>query len=95
MTPCFRLLAALLALPMLSACAALGPNPDTPLGQCQRQALNDPTVNNLMARSVAGTSFAADNAGRLNAAKQQAVQACMRQKGLAPPGGVEPVQPLR
>lgn len=75
----------------LTACSGPG---DSGKAQCERQASQDPAVQTIYARSngyytVSGTKQQAD----LVEATRQAVLRCMRAKGLAPPGGVQPVAP--
>ncbi len=76
-------LVALLAI-MLSGCGYAGFG-DTPQAQCARQANADPAV-------VAINRNTWIDGYRLDFALRQATLRCLQAKGLAPPGGVEPVQ---
>ena len=73
---------------LLAACAG-GNSPEE---QCERQATQDPAVHAIYARSdgyyTIGETKQRDE---LLTATRAAVQRCMRAKGLAPPGGVQPV----
>ena len=75
---------------LLMACAR---NDNSPQAQCERQAYNDPVVKQLYG-SVAFMSGEVGVSGdeRLRGAVHQATLKCLRERGLAPPGGVEPVQ---
>lgn len=74
---------------VLAACSA----DNTPQGQCDRQAMDDPAVVAVYQRTNGAYTQAWAERDELLQAKRQAVLRCMRQKGLAPPGGVEPVVP--
>jgi len=75
-----------------TACA-LGGSDNSPQAQCERQANDDPAVLEIYSR----TNGAYTQSGTVNqdlvAALREATLRCMRQKGLAPPGGVQPVRP--
>lgn len=74
---------------LLAGCAA----PDTPQAACERQAENDPTVHELVIKGLGGEAFRNNSQDELRFARQQAVVACLRARGVAPPGGVEPHRP--
>lgn len=80
--------ALLLAL-LLAGCA----KPDTPEAACERQADGDPTVRLLVIKGLGNPAFLAGNQEELAFARRQAVVACLRARGLAPRGGVEPHRP--
>jgi hypothetical protein len=63
---------------------------DTPLGQCERQADNDPKVKALLLQNfyLVNDPVHDDN---LRRARIEATNACLRARGLPVPGGVEPV----
>ncbi len=73
---------------MLAGCAG-----NTPEAQCQRQAAQDPEVQNIYARTSGYYTFTGEQRDDLAQATRQAVMRCMRAKGLAPPGGVQPIMP--
>jgi hypothetical protein len=79
---------ALLLAIMLAACAWGG---NSPQAQCERQADDDPAVVAIYSGTNGAYTQPWIQRDQLLAAKRQAVLRCMRQKGLAPPGGVEPV----
>ena len=75
---------------VLSACAS----GNTPDAECARQATQDPKVQEIYSRTNGDYTYAGYLAhDDLLQAKRLAVLRCMRAKGLAPPGGVEPVAP--
>lgn len=83
---------ALLALLLLAGCGGEAPS-DTALGECQRQAVEDPTVQAAIVdanTSLQGVRM--QGVHDLAVARQAAVQRCLAAKGLAPKGGVEPVK---
>ena len=61
---------------------------------CDRQAYDDPVVKLLIMKGAGTSSFLSNNQEELSAAKQNARLACLRGRGLAPPGGVERQRPL-
>jgi hypothetical protein len=63
---------------------------DTALGECQRQAYNDPKVQALLLQNF---TLVADPAHdfALRQARIDATNACLRSRGITVPGGVEPV----
>ena len=79
---------ALLAL--LAACA-----PEPPVDRaCDEAVDNDPTVKQLIMKGLGNPYFLDNSQDELKAAKQQARLACLRRRGLAPPGGVERQKPI-
>lgn len=84
-----------LALLGLAGCAGMGDTPtDMPLGQCQRQALNDPAVKTAIEHANSSLQeVRVPGVREQEFATRQAVQRCMAAKGLAPKGGVEAVKP--
>jgi len=83
--------AALLLLAMLAACHS-GEGPIE--GACDEAADNDPAVKLLIIKGVGNPYFQNNSQDELKAAKQQARLACLRSRGLAPPGGVERQKPI-
>jgi hypothetical protein len=61
---------------------------------CERRADDDPAVKELMIKGLGSTNFAASNQLQLRLAKQDAVTACLRSRGVIPPGGVERQKPI-
>jgi hypothetical protein len=63
---------------------------DTELGECQRQADNDPTVQKLLLENF---YIVADppHDQALKQARITATNACLRARGVELPGGVQPV----
>ena len=87
-----------LALLALCGCAGMSGGGDaadnTPLAQCQRQALSDPAVQTAIEHANSMLQeVRVPGVREQKFAMRQAVQRCMAAKGLAPKGGVEPVQP--
>lgn len=80
----------LLALMLLAGCAARQ-DPKVAQAECVQATNNDPDVKRLMLVGLTdgGQAGFADAYG---IARYKAMQACLRSKGLAPPGGVMPVQ---
>jgi hypothetical protein len=87
-----RPLILLVALPLTGCGAGDG----SAQSECARQANQDPKVVEIYTRTNGAYTLGAFEWGfpdELKAAKRAAVLRCMREKGLAPPGGVELVQP--
>jgi len=74
---------------LLAACGA----DDTPQAQCARQANDDPKVLEVYTRTNGDYTYPWVQRDELLMARRQAEMRCMRAKGLAPPGGVQPVVP--
>jgi hypothetical protein len=81
--------ASLLLLLLLAACAP----GNSPQAQCERQAIDDPAVQEIYRTSNGDYTYADRDRPELLAAKRDATVRCMRAKGLVPPGGVQTVQP--
>ena len=79
---------------LLGGCTLFGPDRNTPEAQCEAAAYDDPTVKEIILQRNSGNqdAFVQLLPNQRDAVKR-ATQRCLRQKGLAPPGGVEPVQP--
>jgi hypothetical protein len=77
----------LLVLLVLTSC---GSTDNSPQAQCERQVNNDPKVTEIYTRS--NGIYTQQKLNELAVLKRQAALQCLRLKGLAPPGGVEPVQ---
>jgi hypothetical protein len=78
---------ALLAAACLSGCG--GKPPDPAEAQCRAQVFEDPTVKQMIAVQAGSLGLQMAQQGALAEAKRQALLACLRARGLAPPGGVE------
>ena len=78
-------------LPLLLVGCTVGGN--TPEAECRREAYNDPSVKEIYGNSNGNYTQAGTIQAQLKMAMRQATLKCLREKGLAPPGGVEPVQP--
>jgi hypothetical protein len=75
----------------LAACS--GPRSSAE-AQCRRQATQDPAVQAIYSRGNGYYTFSTTpQQAELEEATRQAVIRCMREKGLIPPGGVQPVVP--
>jgi ABC-type sugar transport system substrate-binding protein len=82
--------ASLALLALLAACA-----PEPPVERaCDAAVDNDPAVKLLIIKGVGNPYFQAMSQDELKAAKQRALLACLRNRGLAPPGGVERQKPI-
>jgi hypothetical protein len=87
------LLLAALALPLALARCAPPPDLSTPQGQCQAQANNSEPVRTLQAQTSGGSDEQRAKAlQQLPAVRQSAYIACLQGRGLAPKGGVQPLQ---
>ena len=67
----------------LAGCSASSDN--SPQAQCERQADQDPAVKAIFEQPWIDTY-------KLSIARREALQTCLRQKGMPQPGGVQPVQ---
>jgi hypothetical protein len=74
----------------LTACSSAD---NSPQAQCDLQADQDPTVQSIYRGDQGDYTRIGPPRSNLLWAKQQAELKCMREKGLAPPGGVEPIRP--
>jgi hypothetical protein len=66
---------------------------NSPQAECQRQAEQDPTVQSIYRGDQGDYTSVGVARSNLLWAKRMAMQKCMQEKGLAPPGGVEPIKP--
>lgn len=82
-----------LALLLPLALMSCGPTGDSPEAQCMRQADQDPTVQSIYRGDQGDYTQLGPARSDLDWAKKQAYLKCMREKGLAPPVGVEPIRP--
>ncbi len=82
---------ALLAAAALSGCG--GAPQDPAEAQCRAQVYQDPTVRHMIAVQAGSLWLQANGQSALAEAKRQALYACLRARGLAPPGGVEAPRP--
>lgn len=73
-----------------SACATTDNFPDA---ACRRAAYDDPQARELAATMMQNQSVASTMQGQLKYLRRQAYLRCMQDRGLAVPGGVEPVRP--
>lgn len=78
-------------LPLLMAACSAGPSGDSPDAVCRRQAYDDPRVKALIMPNAALVGPDSDFA--LTVALRNATQDCLRKRGIAVRGGVEPVRP--
>ncbi len=83
--------AALALLALLAGCGAPEPPADR---ACDAAADNDPAVKLLIIKGLGNPYFMDNSQDQLKAAKQQARLACLRSRGLLPPGGVERQKPI-
>ena len=74
---------------LLGACA----NSDSPQAVCRRQASNDPEVRALTVQALIQPMMAPNYYPEIEFHRRQAELRCLQNKGLATPGGVEPVMP--
>ena len=81
--------ATLALLALLAACA-----PEPPIERdCDKAADNDPAVKLLIMKGLGNPYIQETTQDELKAARQQARLACLRSRGLVPPGGVERPRP--
>ncbi len=85
-----RVLALLVALLLPAACAS---SDNSPEALCRQQAYSDPQVRALRIQMMQSSSANLGSQGQLQYLLRQATLRCLQDKGLAVPGGVEPVQP--
>ena len=83
----------LLLLLALAACSPRSGD-SSAQAQCERQAENDPKVVEIYTSTNGWYTYPYQDHDRLLMAKRQAMVKCLREKGLAPAGGVQAVQPL-
>jgi hypothetical protein len=83
---------ALLACLAAAGCQQRNLAPDTTvLGECQRQAEEDPKVKDLLLQTLNGVNADPTHFEQLKIARRDATNACLRARGVQVPGGVEPV----
>lgn len=76
---------------MLAGCTVT-PKDNSPQAQCARDAYNDPRVKELYAQTPDGMyTQQSEERRKMDEALRQATIRCLQAKGLAIPGGVEPV----
>lgn len=88
-----RLFAALLLLAGCDSGYVASTEPAAP-SQCETEANNDPAVKEITMKMSAVQWWRGNHQEDLAVARRQALLRCMRQKGLIPPGGVEPLKPV-
>lgn len=81
----------LVLLPVLGACSALDPDSYMTNAECRQKAYDDPAVQQRIARDAA-SHYSPLGEETLADLKQRAYVDCLRRRGLAPKGGVEPVK---
>lgn len=74
---------------LLGACATDG----SPQAVCKRKASNDPQVRELSRQAMIQPLLAPNYYPQIEFYRRQANLRCLQEKGLATPGGVEPVMP--
>jgi hypothetical protein len=85
---------AFLLLPLLlSGCALFQTMGSGPEAECRRAADADPKVQDLTMKQISAGATQPDLKPDIAVARREAYLRCMRKRGLAPPGGVEPVAP--
>ncbi|HUN44110.1 MAG TPA: hypothetical protein VMU81_27780 [Acetobacteraceae bacterium] len=65
----------------------------SPQAECRREAYNDPKVKQLIVTSMGQPSANPQNQFDYEKALRDATNACLKKKGIAVQGGVEPVRP--
>ncbi|HUC16942.1 MAG TPA: hypothetical protein VMA37_04545 [Acetobacteraceae bacterium] len=73
--------------------AACAPSDNSPEAVCRHQAYDDPQVRALRIQMMRSYSANLGSQGQLKYLLRQATLRCLQDKGVAVPGGVEPVQP--
>ena len=71
-------------------CAACAPSENTPQGICARRAEDDPKVRELVMLSGTNQVELLNHREDLRLARRDAVNRCLSDRGIQPPGGVEP-----
>lgn len=82
---------ALLGAAALSGCGGKPPNPAE--AECRAQVFADPAVKQMITVQAGSLGLQMGQQAALAEAKRQALLACLRARGLAPPGGVEALRP--
>lgn len=83
----------LLLMPLLAGCGVFGPSDDSPRAECEWQANKDPKVTDIELKQFTATTLSPDLRPDLAVARHEAMQRCLQARGLAGPGGVEPLRP--
>lgn len=80
---------------LLGALAACSPRSgdSSAQAQCQRQVGDDPKVDEIYSRTNGWYTYPYQTHDDLVMAQHEAMIKCLREKGLVPPGGVQPVKP--
>lgn len=73
----------------LGGCSLSGGGGNTPQDICARAADDSPVVHEMLRIGAGAPQYLKDNDRKLQQAKQDAMLACLRTRGLAPKGGVE------
>jgi hypothetical protein len=81
------------ALVGLAGCTFAKADEHDPRAECQVQANSDPTVQDLRLKQFSLTPSDPNINPDITVAIHNAVQRCLQDKGLAPPGGVDPIRP--
>ena len=82
-----------LLLVVLAGCTWGEPSGNSPEAVCRRQAYDDPTVKQLVIEGMGATGATPQSQFDYEKALHDATDACLRRKGVAVRGGVEPVRP--
>ena len=77
---------------LLAGCSAFGGG-NSAQAQCERAARNDSKVVDLELANNYRYADQPDLAPEIAVARRQALLRCLREKGVAAPGGVEPLTP--
>ena len=80
-------------LPVLLTACSFGASDNSPQALCERQAYDDPAVREIIGNSAGNYMDGGPQRDQMLWAVRQGTQRCLQKKGLAPPGGVEPVRP--
>jgi hypothetical protein len=81
------------AMLLLTGCVFIKAEEKDPRAECEWQANSDPTVTDLSLKQFSLTPSDPPLGPDIAVAKHQAILRCLQAKGLAAPGGVEPVRP--
>jgi len=78
----------------LAGCSSwFEPQGNSPQAECRRQAYDDPAVKQYVIASMGRTGANPQNQFDYEKALRDATNACLKKKGIAVRGGVEPVRP--
>lgn len=81
-----------LLLPLVTGCASV-PTGNSPEALCHRDALNDPSVKQITIEQMNSSSMSGKAKFAYTQALHDAYNNCLRRRGIAVQGGVEPVRP--